>query len=877
MPPYDHDDEDSDNSDYDDGFDSFGAPDDEVDSGSEGWTDDREAGEESGPLYDLGNALAQASGELGDFSFGGAADFLPAIPDVHVDGYGDITLPLVDSTQAEALIKVCEQAPFGRDHETLTDTSVRNSWQLEPSKLQINNPEWSAGLQKATKVIATRLGVSDVAITLDLYKLLLYKPGGHFAKHRDTEKADRMFATMVVQLPSRHQGGRLMVYKDSEENAVAHDFGHAAGTSPYTCHYAVHYADAEHAVEPITEGYRIALVYSICWPDHCPRPMPTAATSTHEAMARHLVELAESNRHFHYFLSHAYTPKSIAELGAAALKGTDRARMASLRSVNNTVDLANRYAYYLAKAEQTESWYGGGYDYGDCDWEWSGSSDSIVELYDLNGKPLNDAGSEKRLDDDDTLNPDRRTSAQLWRGHRTTTYEGYLGNEGPTKDTTYHKYVILALPLSSLWTDLATYVGEEAAFDAVKQSGVTPNAVRHFLQSLIKKASSNPESRYPHAYGYGSGAAYNFPNRPTEAPDNDHFRHSVFEEIIKLPSGPDRGALAQLYVLAFPACARLASRNKPDRKWADMLQLINNDDLWEAVRATIVNKLQTDFTHVHRFLLNCFSSGIPLTKWQDVLDVAIQPRTLLPSDAELASATTQEDTWKSSMYIHDAELCRVTVGQYILIDPSKLDAAFEVIADLYKHKNSRQFFTDEKRTILSPLLHRRIEYDIRTQREVAKAEAKGLWVFPDAIFTPRPEVQRFFRSNERTMTLYGLDGIGHARNFCNKHSKEGQNASYTLQPGGIGKNAFVEITKTQGQLNKRKKLSNTLKGELPHLKAIVDGTEGAAALQFEAPGPSSSGSKRKESGAQHAGDGASGQNDDGNDVVFLASKKARAG
>lgn len=45
-----------------------------------------------------------------------------------------------------------------------------------------------------------------------LYKmLLLYEEGGHFKKHRDTEKEANMFGTLVVALPSQHEGGDLVI------------------------------------------------------------------------------------------------------------------------------------------------------------------------------------------------------------------------------------------------------------------------------------------------------------------------------------------------------------------------------------------------------------------------------------------------------------------------------------------------------------------------------------------------------------------------------------------------------------------------------------------------------------------------------------------
>ena len=49
---------------------------------------------------------------------------------------GRISLPLSHS-QAMELKSRCEQAPYGRREETIVDTSVRNAWQLDASRLTI--------------------------------------------------------------------------------------------------------------------------------------------------------------------------------------------------------------------------------------------------------------------------------------------------------------------------------------------------------------------------------------------------------------------------------------------------------------------------------------------------------------------------------------------------------------------------------------------------------------------------------------------------------------------------------------------------------------------------------------------------------------------
>ena len=35
----------------------------------------------------------------------------------------------------------------------------------------------------------------------------------------------------------------------------------------YSIHFAAHYADVEHEILKVKNGYRLALVYSLCWVD----------------------------------------------------------------------------------------------------------------------------------------------------------------------------------------------------------------------------------------------------------------------------------------------------------------------------------------------------------------------------------------------------------------------------------------------------------------------------------------------------------------------------------------------------------------------------------------------------------------------------------
>ena len=71
---------------------------------------------------------------------------------------------------------------------------------------------------------------ADGTVEAELYKLLVYEPGGFFLEHRDTEKVGGMFATLIVVLPSEHEGGELVVAHQDREAILGlepQDFGRA--------------------------------------------------------------------------------------------------------------------------------------------------------------------------------------------------------------------------------------------------------------------------------------------------------------------------------------------------------------------------------------------------------------------------------------------------------------------------------------------------------------------------------------------------------------------------------------------------------------------------------------------------------------------------
>ncbi|RAW37808.1 hypothetical protein PC110_g5955 [Phytophthora cactorum] len=385
----------------------------------------------------MSEILASADEHAGECSFGGLADTLPITPGLFVNEVGNIPLPLAPE-HAEKLISICEKSPFGHNMDTKMDESVRKSWQLQPDQLEFRNPSWQAGMEKLTETIATRLGYKGVPLNCVLCKLLVYGEGGHFLKHQDTEKEDGMIATLVVQPPSTHEGGDLIVYRSGEVEH-RHDFGKANGTAAYFPQYAVHYSDAEHALEKVTKGYRLALVYSICLPVSLCHLKRDPNLTMSDELANVINSMGPEDESFALLLTHEYTKKSIEDLGSGALKGVDSARFRVLEEANYLVPADKKLRFFIAKlAVQVDN------RLDEEGWSCYGHKQAL-HWYTTSGENLGHWEDKILSKKPNFLNPANETFLQFWKAYGNSE-DVYTGNEGPIKSTKYSRFAIVAWP-----------------------------------------------------------------------------------------------------------------------------------------------------------------------------------------------------------------------------------------------------------------------------------------------------------------------------------------------------------------------------------------------------------------------------------------------
>ncbi|KAJ3530432.1 hypothetical protein NM208_g9334 [Fusarium decemcellulare] len=397
---------------------------------------------------ELLDTLESIKGSGSFASFAGISNTIGAGLFVH--GIGEISMPLSEF-QACQLIEKARQAPYGKGSETLVDTAVRNTWELDAEQFEFRAPTWSTFIRNLCGHVGRGLGI-NTPITPHIYKMLV------------TEKVPGMFGTLVVSLPSTHQGGTL-VLKHCGETKVF-------DTSKHAQSFACWYSDVSHEVLPVTSGYRWVITYNLALDPAQPRPsaglqQQAETQPLREILTRWLAKDPESreNPWFYHVLDHDYTE---ANSSLRALKAQDLLRVQALKMACRDLPL-DIFLGLLEKKEMgcVEADYdpcerrgrSGYYDrYGD----WNGDEDDedeedeagfhfidevlessykVKTLLDLDGHKL---AEDLHFEEEDILLEDCFEGLDAEED-----YEGYMGNSGPLATHWYRVTAVAIVPRDS--------------------------------------------------------------------------------------------------------------------------------------------------------------------------------------------------------------------------------------------------------------------------------------------------------------------------------------------------------------------------------------------------------------------------------------------
>ena len=305
----------------------------------------------------------------GDFCAHGR--LLAPMPRLTVRGAGALSFP-VPEAQVQALIAVAERAPYGKGPATVVDPAVRDCRQIDAAQIHLAGAGWRDTFGRVLAAAADGLGCPADRLDARLYKLLIYEPGGFFVSHRDTEKADGMIATLSISLPGAGAGGDIVVRHRGRERTRD-----MTAAEPSELAFAAFYADCEHEVRPVTEGYRLSLVFNLCLradDTDTPRTAPDHAQQVDRLAKRLAAWRPGPNKveKLAWVLEHEY---SEAGLSFDALKNRDAALARLLVAAAEQADCA-LHAAILHLEEWGAASYSGEY----ADWGWGASDDDALEM-----------------------------------------------------------------------------------------------------------------------------------------------------------------------------------------------------------------------------------------------------------------------------------------------------------------------------------------------------------------------------------------------------------------------------------------------------------------------------------------------------------------
>ena len=284
-----------------------------------------------------------------------------------------------------------------------------------------------------------------------------------------------MFGTLVIQLPSDYKGGQLVVHHQGEKKTF--DFSDKG----WVTYYAAFYADCQHEISEVTEGYRLCLIYNLV--SRAAQAVPPAIPSedNSDAVAEVVKIISEWTADENgpsmtlHRLDHKYCTAS---LSFSTLKNKDRAVADVLLNARKQVN----FDLYLTIVEKNEQWNGG-----DLFDELVSSNLTVYNSITPSGKKERVEVTEKQLNGLMTTDDAEADYEE---------FEEATGNEGATIDKTYLRTFLLVRPhnLAALGLDGMIERLEEAIDDTPKDS-TKWKQWEELAESLVAKSEKEMSSR----------------------------------------------------------------------------------------------------------------------------------------------------------------------------------------------------------------------------------------------------------------------------------------------------------------------------------------------------------------------------------------------
>ena len=179
---------------------------------------------------------------------------IETLPSINVEGVGRLSWP-INAHQIEQLKNVMEKSPFGNE----------GSGEIKPlhniidrNKIEIDN-----SFDYLSETVTNQLALEEHEIEVRLNKLILQEEGEGYDWQQDTEKSNGKFGSLMIHLPSYHEGGDFFIKHD--RTVIKSIYNQKKGENGFF--YSAFYSDCYHKLNTITKGHRFTLLFDLVTKD----------------------------------------------------------------------------------------------------------------------------------------------------------------------------------------------------------------------------------------------------------------------------------------------------------------------------------------------------------------------------------------------------------------------------------------------------------------------------------------------------------------------------------------------------------------------------------------------------------------------------------
>mmetsp|Transcript_24221 Transcript_24221/g.69838 ORF Transcript_24221/g.69838 Transcript_24221/m.69838 type:complete len:282 (+) Transcript_24221:398-1243(+) len=126
--------------------------------------------------------------------------------------------PLLDVCTEGAVRRPFISVSRRQGHDTVMDLEARKSREVAGGLVALKSQagNWTRVIEGICRQVEEEMSGPTSRVQADWYKMLLYSEGDFFEVHKDTQRSNDHFASLLVFLPTEYTGGDFLLHDDGE-------------------------------------------------------------------------------------------------------------------------------------------------------------------------------------------------------------------------------------------------------------------------------------------------------------------------------------------------------------------------------------------------------------------------------------------------------------------------------------------------------------------------------------------------------------------------------------------------------------------------------------------------------------------------------------